>query len=159
MGWNERRQLVKPRSSLPASWFTVRECLHRAFELEYVTINEEVKNSYHHVYRELAFFVEDEQCAKFNAALDIAVSCRVERMKSMGIAQDAASCRSFIASEAVKAQKGEEIWDQLAEEVTCPRKDLLVLANTLIYCSAMYRTMWDEWAAFTNLVAARQKEL
>jgi hypothetical protein len=136
----------------------VRECFHQAYERDYLSLTKATQDSYHHVYRELAFFVEDDLCTEFNVALDVAVRCRMERMQGVGIAEDAVSCRIFIASDAVKIQQKNEIWDQLAKELTCPRKDLLVLANTLTYCSAIYRAMWNEWVAFTSQVAARHNK-
>ena len=39
-GLNERDQLVKPRSSLPCSWFAARECFMRAYEREYLVLDE-----------------------------------------------------------------------------------------------------------------------
>jgi len=32
------------------------------------------------------------------------------------------------------------------------------LIRTLTYCSALHRAMWDEWVAFANLIAYRQKK-
>lgn len=155
---NEQGQLVKPRSILPCSWFVVRECFMADYETEYLKMPENVRESYHHVYRELSFFVDDDLCKDFNASLNTAAKCRFERSRKLGLKQDETFCRNFIASTAVITQNREEIWAHLTHEETCPKKDLLLLAETLTYCSELYRAMWDEWAAFANLVAYRSKK-
>jgi len=76
----------------------------------------------------------------------------------LGILGDETFYRTFIASDVVKVQSREEIWDGFASEETCPRQHLIVLAETLAYCGALYRAMWDEWAAYANLIAYRKKE-
>ncbi len=154
---NDQDQLVKPRSSLPCPLFTVRECFMTAYEKEYLQLSEKLRNSYHHVYRELAFFVDDELYNKFNASLNIAVKCRFEQEQKYGISQTEDFYRKLIASSSVTIQNRKAIWESLANEKTCPRHDLILLAETLSYCSESYRALWDEWAAFSNLVAYRKK--
>lgn len=155
--FNDKGRLVKSRSSLPCSWIMARECMMTAYEVEYPDLSEDLQNSYHHIYRELSFFVEDDLCNEFNAALNIAARCRHERLKKMGISQDESFCRIMLASCHVTVLERREIWDRLACEETCPRQHLLLLAETLSFCSGTYRAMWDEWAAFANLIAYRRK--
>ena len=156
--FNEQGQLVKPQSSLPCSWFAVRECFMIAYEKEYLELPKNLHDSYHHVYRELAFFIDDDLCKDFNSSLDIAAKCRFERVRKLGISEDETFCRKFIAFYALRIQDRKEIWDHLAHEETCPRQHLLLLAETLTYCSELYRAMWNEWAAFANLIAYRKKK-
>jgi hypothetical protein len=129
-----------------------------AYETEYLDLPEETQNSYQFVYRELSFFVEDELYKDFNSSLDVAARCQSERLRKSGITEDESFCRKFIASAAVKVQDRKEIWAHLAREETCPRQHLLLLAETLAYCSGLHRAMWDEWAAFASLVAYRKKK-
>jgi hypothetical protein len=154
---NEQRMLVKPHSSLPCSWFYARECFVIAYENEYLNLSEELRDSYHHVYRELSFFIEDKLWKEFNSALDIAARRQYEQISTLGGITSEDFCRNLLASGAVMGQTREEIWRQLAEINTCPRKHLIVLFETLSYCGALHRAMWDEWAAFANLVAFRAK--
>ena len=153
---NEQRQLIKPRSSLPCTWFHARESFMTAYEAEFLDLSEELRNSYHHVYRELSFFVDDDLFKDFNTSLDVAVMCRIERSKKLGITEDEISCRSLIASEAVKVLDRGQIWASVAREKTCPREHGIVIWYTLVYCNGMYRAMWDEWAAFSNLILHRK---
>ena len=156
---NEQGQLIKPRSSLPCSWFTVRECFMTAYEKEYPQLSEKLRDSYHHVYRELAFFVDDGLYNNFNSSLNIAAKCRFERDRKYGISQNEDFYRKLIASPSVTIQNRNEIWESLASanEKTCPKHDLLLLAETLSYCSELYGALWNEWAAFSNLIAYRKK--
>lgn len=153
----EQGQLVKPRSSLPRPWFVVRECFMIAYETEYLELPQNLHDSYHFVYRELSFFVDDDLCKDFNCSLNIAAKCRFERLRKYGISGDESFCRKFIASNLLKFHRREEIWSHLASEETCPRQHLLLLAEPLAYCSELHRAMWDEWAAFANLIAYRKK--
>lgn len=155
---NEEGQLVKPCSSLPCSWFVVRECFMIAYEAEYLELPENIRDSYHFVYGEQSFFVDDDLWNDFNSSLNIAAKCRFERVRKLGLSTDETSCRNWIASVAVKVQDREEIWASLAREKTCPRQYLIVLAETLAYCSALHRAMWDEWAAYANLIAYRNNK-
>ncbi len=155
---NEQRQLVKPRSSLPCSWFSARESFFKAYKEEYLELTKEVDLSYHNVYTELAFFVDDDLCTSFNRSLDVAAKCRSERMRNLGVAEDESFCRQFIASPATRIQDRKEIWNQLTSEETCPRHHLVLLAETLVYCGALYRAMYDEWVAFANLLAYQYKK-
>lgn len=154
---NDQGQLVKPRSSLPCPWFTVRECFMITYEAEYLQLPENIRNSYLHVYRELAFFVDDRLCNEFHASLNVAAKCRSERLRETGLAEDEAFSRRFIASDTVTIQDRKAIWEHLGYEKTCPRHDLLLLAETLTYCGELNRALWNEWAAFANLIAYRQK--
>ncbi len=156
--FNEQGQLVKPRSSLPCPWFAVRECFMIAYETEYLELPEDLRNSYHFVYGELSFFVNDDLCKDFNYSLNIAAKCRFERSRTLGIPEDEAFCRKLIASDTVKIQDRKEIWTHLAREETCPRQHLLLLAETLTYCGELHRAMYNEWAAFANLIAYRKKK-
>ena len=155
-----RRQLVKPRSRLPCSWFAVRECFVVAYEREFLELTEEPQNSYHQVYRELAFFVDDNLCEQFNHALTIAVKCRCELLRQNGISEDEAFSRSHIASSSVTVQDREEIWAVLGNRFleTCPTQHLLLLAETMSHCGELYRAMGDEWSAFDNLLSFRKKK-
>jgi len=155
----ERHQLVKPRSSLPCPWFVVRECFMVAYEEEYLALPESLRDSYHHVYRELSFFVDDDLYKSFNSSLEIAAKCRFEEDRKRGKSRDMAFYRADIASQAVKVQDRKEILADLAHEVACPGQHVLLLAETLAYCSGLYRAMWDEWAAFANLIAYRKKRV
>jgi hypothetical protein len=154
---SDQRQLVKSQASLPCPWFVARECFLFAFEREYIDLSDNLKNSFHHVYRELSFFVDDTLFREFNVALDVAVKCKSESFKAMGLPIDEAKCRWLIASQAVIGKDRNEIWSDLASEETCPREHIVVLAETLSYCSALYRVMWDEFVAFENLIAHRKK--
>jgi hypothetical protein len=58
---------------------------------------------------------------------------------------------------AVTGQDRKAIWESLSYEETCPRHDLLLLAETLTFCSELHRALDNEWAAFANLIAYRQK--
>jgi hypothetical protein len=153
---NEQGYLIKPCSSLPCSWFAVRECFMTAYEAEYLQLSETIRNSYHHVYRELAFFVDDGLCDEFNASLTVAAKCRSERLRKMGLPEDEAFSRRVIASPTVKIEDRKAIWEHLRQEETCPRDDLLLLAETLAYCGEMHRALWNEWAAYANLIAYRK---
>lgn len=155
--FNDQGYLVKPRSSLPCSWFTVRECFMTAYEAEYLQLSETIRNSYGHVYRELAFFVVDGLCNEFNASLNVAAKCRSERLRKVGLAEDEAFSRRYIASDTVKIEDRKAIWEHLRQEETCPRHNLLLLAETLTYCGEMHRALWNEWAALENLTAYRKK--
>jgi len=156
--FNEKEQLVKPSSSLPCPWSVVRECFMKAYETEYLELTENLRDSYHFMYGELSFFVDDNLCKDFNSSLNIAAKCRFEQSQKLGLSKDETFYRKFIASDAVKVQNREEIWADLAREETCPRQHLILLAETLTYCSALHRSMWDEWAAFANLIAYRKKK-
>lgn len=156
---NEQGLLVKPRSSLPCSWYAVRESFVIAYETEYLELPENLHDSYHHVYRELAFFIGDELFKDFNSSLGVAAMNRFEREQKLGLSVDESSCRNHIAHIGVKTQTREEIWDSLvASETTCPREHLVVLAETLGYCSSLFRTMWDEWAAYATVIAHQKKK-
>ncbi|MDD2763922.1 MAG: hypothetical protein PHE83_08130 [Opitutaceae bacterium] len=157
-GFHQRHQLVKNRSCLPCSWFATRECFFHAYDKEYRELPKQLHDSYHLVYAELAFFVDDGIGKEFDLALGIAAKCRNERMQKLGIAEDEQHCRRFIASFAVKAQERKEIWEHLALEVTCPRRHLVLLAETLTFCAAQYRSMYDEWVAYANLLSFTKKK-
>jgi hypothetical protein len=154
---NEQDCLIKPQSKLPCSWFGARESFMVAYQTEYLNLSEELRHGYHHIYRELAFFVDDDLCEQFNASLDVAVRCRSERLKEIRVFEEETRSRNKIASQSVKMQNRKEIWEGLAHEKTCPRNDLLVLTEILAYCAGLHRAMWDEWAAFANLIACRKK--
>jgi hypothetical protein len=155
---NGRSQLVKPQSRLPCSWFSAREQFFAAYKSEYLALTEELRNSYHHVYAELAFFVDDDDMRQFESALDVATKHRIERMQKMGVPEEEAFCRRYLSSTTVKILSREQIWDRLRAEETCPRTHLLVLAETLSFCGALYRSMYDEWAIFANFVAHQNSE-
>jgi hypothetical protein len=142
---------------LPCSWFAARECFLVAYEREYLALPEQLHGSYNLVYSELSFFVDDDLCEDFDRSLDIAAKCRSERLRTIGIQEDEALCRQLLASCTVKAQHRQEILTHLRHEDTCPRVHLLHLAETLVYCSELYRAMSHEWAAFANLVAFKTK--
>ena len=157
---NEPGQLVKPRSSLPCPWYIVRESFLVAYEIEYPELPENLQDSYHHLYIELAFFIDDELYNDFNSSLSVAAKNLFERIQKLGLSGDESSCRNRIAHIGVKAQTREEIWDSLlANETTCPRQHLIVLAETLGYCSSLFRVMWDEWAAYTTWIAHQRKRV
>ena len=155
--YNDRGQLVKPRSSLPCSWFAARECFMSAYKAEYLELPESLQNSYHQVYVELAFFVEDDLCKDFNNSLNIAAKCRSERHRGLGRYEDETFCKKFIASKSVITQNRKEIWTHLAHEETCPTQHLRLLAETLSHCSQLHHAMWDEWATFANLISFRKE--
>jgi hypothetical protein len=157
--FNEKDQLVKPQSSLPCSWFASRECFMIAYNSEYAELSEELRHSYHFIYRELAFFIEDDLYDAFNVSLNIAVACRIKKLRAMGLSGlslDEDFCRRRIATGSVKIQRREEILKHLSQEETCPKQHLLLLAEILTYCSELHRAMWDEWVAFSNMVAYRK---
>lgn len=154
--FNEQGQLVKPRSSLPCSWFAVRECFMNAYETDYLEVPKDLRFSYHLVYRELSFFIDDDLCEDFNSSWNIAAKCAFARFQALGIPADEAFCKNYIASHLVTSQDRKEIWANLAREETCPRQHLLLLWEILAYCSELHRVMWNEWAAFENLLAYRK---
>ncbi len=153
---NDRSQLVKPRSKLPASWFSTREHFFVAYKAEYSSLTKQLHDSYHQIYAELAFFVDDDDVARFETALDIATKHRIERMHKLGITEEESFCRRYLASPAAKVKTRQQIWDSLRAEETCPRTHLLILAETLCFCGALYRAMYDEWAAFANFVTSQK---
>lgn len=153
-----QHQLIKSRSSLPCSWFKTRECFLQAYEKEYRELPKQLHDSYLLTYADLAFFVEDHLSQEFEIALSIATKCRSERMQKLGLSEDEALSRRSIASIAVKAMERKEIFAQLAREVSCPRVHLVLLAETLSYCTAQYRTMYDEWVAHANFLSFTSKK-
>ena len=160
---NEEDYLVKPRSRLPCSWFTARECFMIAYEAHYLQLPQNVHDSCHHVYPELAFFVDEDLWRDFNTSLAVASRCRSSRLREMGFselpsAQDEALSRKLIASFGVKGMDRKQIWEGLSQETTCPRQNLLLLAETLTYCGELYRAMFDEWVAYANLIAFQKKK-
>ena len=157
--WNgsgESAPAVKPRSRLPCSWFATREQFFAAYKSEYSVLTKQLHDSYQHVYAELAFFIDDDDMARFDSSLDVATKHRIERMQKAGIAEKEEFARRDLASSTVKIQTRQQIWDRLRAEQTCPRSDLLVLAETLSFCGTLYRSMYDEWAAFANFVASQK---
>lgn len=156
---NDQHLLVKPRSSLPRSWFAVRECFMVAYEAEHLRLSENIQNAYHYVYPQLAFFVDDDIYSQFNTSLDIAARCRSERIRKMGFAEEVALSKNIIASESVVIQDRKEIEEHLAQEDTCPKHDLLLLVETLSYCATLHRAMSNEWSAFLSLITYRQKKV
>lgn len=156
---SDQHLLVKPRSSLPRSWFAVRECFMIAYEAEHLQLSENTKNAYHYVYPGLAFFVDDDLYSKFNASLDIAARCRSQRIRKMGLSEEVALSKSIIASESVIIQDRKDIEEHLNQEDTCPKHDLLLLTETLSYCATLHRAMSNEWSAFLKLIAYRQKKV
>jgi hypothetical protein len=129
-----------------------------AYEKEYLSLPNNLRDSYQFVYGELAFFIDDTLCKDFNDSLDVAAKCRFERERSLGIAKYEASSRRFIASVTVKIESRKEIWNHLAHEKTCPRQHLLLLAEVLAYCADSYRAMDEEWGSFANLIAYQNKK-
>ena len=127
----------------------------KAYEKEYHQLSEDLRNAYSHVYGELAFFVDDELYNRFNISLNIAAKCAAEQLQKAGVQQNEAFFRKFIASETVKVKDRNAIWKSLAQQETCPRENLLVLAETLSYCGEIYRSISNEWSAFANLVEFR----
>lgn len=155
----EQQQLVKPRSSLPCPWYVAREYFMVAYEEVYSRAPERLKDFYQHVYRELSFFVDDDLYKRFNAALDVAAKCRWEEAQKLGRSSDLASCRRDMAGLWVIAQSDEEIRACLAHVATCPKQHLILIAETLIYCTRLFQAMDAEWVAFANLVAYRKRLL
>ena len=160
---NMAGQRIKPRSSLPCSWFSVRECFVTAYEEECLQLSKADRENYHYVYRELAFFVDDELFKKFSSSLDVAAQCRAKRLRDAGKAEEVEFSRKVILVEleSAKIQDRDAIYEHLARENTCPTRDLVLIAETLVYCGWLYRLMWDEWVAFANLIeySAKAKEL
>lgn len=154
---NDRHQLIKPRTALPCSWFAVRECFMVAYDADYLHLPDELKNAYDQVYGELAFFVEDELCAEFNISLDVVAKCRSQAFKNIGAKEDVASERRRLASELVKYKDRKAIFESLANVEACPRRDLLLVAETLAHCGELYRAMSAEWTAFASLISFRKK--
>ena len=152
----EHGKLVKSRSDLPCSWYRARESFMLAYESEYSVLPDSLRDAYQQVYAELAFFVDDEIAERFGISLEIASRHRIERLREVGIMEDERTARLMIASISIKIQEREAIWQRLSDEESCPRSELLLLFETMTYCGEMYRAMWDEWAAFANLVAYRQ---
>lgn len=156
---NEQGQFIKPRSSLPCSWFCARECFMVVYQMEYLALPKEVHDSYHFIYRELAFFVDDELFAAYSKAVDAAIKCNSDWRHAAGLAADEGFDKLMIASKTVVLEKREEIWARLLKLVpNCSVRDRRLLTETLAYCGAMYRAMYDEWAAFANLVAYRSAQ-
>lgn len=160
--YNEKGQVVKPRSSLPCSWFDAREFFMIAYEREYLELPKNFQDSYHLMYCELAFFVDDRLCETFEKSFNIAVKCLSDSgFKLPSGIPDEKFFRYSIAGSSMLVHSNEdrdEIWTRLSQQVpTCPAHDRLRLAQTLAYCSAMHKVMWDEWAAFANLIAYQKK--
>jgi hypothetical protein len=153
--YSDQQQLVKPRSSLPCSWFSARECFANDYQANYPHLSDELRGSYHHVYRELAFFVDDGLCEAFNLSLDAAVSSRCKMLRDSGVSPREDFLRNMIASFAVTVMGRDEIWKDLQSYSTCPREHLITLAETLSHCSGVFQSMSDEWTAVANLVAYR----
>jgi len=155
---NEQGLLVKKRSSLPCPWYVARESFTIAYKIEYLELPENLKNAYHHVYRELSFFIDDDSYQKYEASLDVVAQHQVEQMQKIGMSKSILTCRNLIANMGVTTQTREETWESLIKNnETCQREHLIILAETLGYCSAMYRLMWDEWVAYDTFIAFQIK--
>ena len=130
-----------------------------AYKREYPELPKDLRDSYHHVYRELSFFVDDDTYQKYDTSLNVVTQNRVERMQRLGRPETKATCKNHhVAHIGVKAQTREEIWESLVKsDEACPREHLIVLAETLGYCSALFRVMWDEWAAYDTLIAHQNR--
>lgn len=154
-------QIFKPRSSLPCSWFAVRECFVVAYEREFLELTEDLHNSYYQVYWQLAFYIDDDLYKQFDSALTIAAKSRCERMRKLGLSGDETLCRRELAGVALQPQDGNArnvIWTQLGCEDTCPTQHLRLLAETMAHCNELSCAMRDEWDAFINLIAYRKKK-
>lgn len=151
---NDQGMLVKKYSSLPCPWYVARESFVVAYRREYAELPENIRDSYHHVYRELSFFIDDDTHRRYEASLDVVAQYEAERMQKIGLSESISTCRGHIAHMGVKVQTREEIWESLIKSgEKCQREHLIVLAETLGYCSAMFRVMWDEWAAYDTFIA------
>ena len=162
-GFCDERQLIKPYSSLPCPWHFVRQCFMSDYTENYLSLPDDLKDSYQHIYRELSFFVDDDLLRDFNSALDIAAEAAAKFERELfikkGISQPASPAsfhKMMIANPSVVVQSREDIWKSLPEN--CPRQHRLVLFETLVYCSELFHSMDKEWVAFANLTAYRQKK-
>ncbi len=157
---NEQEQLVKKRSSLPCLWHVARESFAFAYKIEYAELPEQLRDSYHQVYSELSFFIDDVSHQRYEASLDAVARHELERLQKIGLSGSMFTCRNLIAHIGVKAQTRHEIWESLiGSNETCQREHLIVLAETLGYCSAMFRLMWDEWVAYDTFIAYQNRNL
>jgi hypothetical protein len=150
----EQGMLVKRRSSLPCPWYVARECFFITYGQEHSELSEQLKDSYHLVYRELSFFIEDKLWQDYERSLSTALQHRAQRNGMLGLSESEQFSKNLIASTTVTLKTREQIFDNLVQtEKDCPRAHLIVLAETLGFCAALYRLMWDEWAAYTTLIA------
>lgn len=146
--------LVKKRSSLPCPWYVARECFMIAYRAQHRELSDQLESAYLTVFSDLSFFVEDSLCENYERSLTVAVRHRMEHFGNSASGWTERSVRNDFANEGVIAQTREEVFSSLLKmETYCPREHLIVLAETLSYCSALYRIMWDEWAAYTTLIA------
>ncbi len=152
---SDRGRIVMPRSSLPCSWFRVRECFAEAYEMEYLQLPQHLKDSYHQVYRNLAYFLDDSLCRDFDVSLASFTKSRAERCGSVGIILDESRSKALNAGLALAAiaEDRKKIWERVNQEVNCPLRDRTRVAETLIYCTETYRSLWDEWASFANFMS------
>lgn len=156
---NEQGRLIKPASSLPRSVDAIRESFKFAYAMEFRSLSDQLKDSYHHVYRELAFFIDDELCREFDQSLAIAADCRRKRRLAQGAPAEPKKLWQQLIDLYARTDTRERIWDRLAEESTCPRSDLKLIAEVLSCCAGVHRALWDEWAAFATFVAYRLDDL
>ncbi len=156
---NEQGQLVKKRSSLPCPWHAARESFAIAYKIEYAELSSHLRDSYHHVYWELSFFIDDNSHQRYEASLGVVAQHEFERMQKIGLSGSILTCRRRIAHIGMIGQTREEIWESLIESnETCQREHLIILAETLDYCSAMYRLMWDEWVVYDTFIAYQNRK-
>jgi hypothetical protein len=112
--YNAQHAIVKPRSSLPCSWFAARECFMIAYEREYLELPEQLRDSYHHVYAELSFFLDDESVESFESSLNTATTCYSNRCRSLGLpVLEEVYCRKYLAGTVLDDRKG--VWTHLGK--------------------------------------------
>ena len=127
-----------------------------AYEREYDSVPENVHNNYHRIYGELAFFIDDALFARYENSLSIAVKCYSDKLREVGTESSEHFCRGMIADKTITVPgqgDADTILTRLKEIVpTCPSLDRLILTYALAYCAATHEAMWNEWAAFANLI-------
>ena len=129
-----------------------------AYEREYLELPKHWHDSYHQMYNELAFFIDDGLFASYEESFNVAVKCCSDQRQTSGLRADEAFCKMIIANKSMVVEDEDKIGTRLLQDVpTCPAHDRLCLFQTLAYCRAMYKVMWDEWAAFANLIGYQKR--
>jgi hypothetical protein len=156
---NEKGELIKSRLCLPFSLFNIRACFMDAYECEFAQLKDDVKHSYHHVYRELAFFVDDKLAMAYKKSMNVAVQHLAKsHFELTGRQPTDDFCRNFLAGRSILVEDPEKFWARLEKQVpNCPAEDRRVLVELLGYCVQLFHALDSEWVAFANLVAYKNR--
>jgi hypothetical protein len=154
-GLDEAGVEFKPASRLPAELHVVREEFKRAFRREYHQLTSEVRHSYHHVYRELAFFLEAPLADRCERIVDeLAKAFQEQDVKQGRPPDDLKLARSYVMPIMRLPSGREEFLKQLVRLDKDRDKDRRLLVEVCTYCNAMYGLLWNEWVAYENFVRA-----